>query len=123
AVELAKTVKRRATQNWGTETRDVREAQRVVRIDENRFAEVATDFVRVDIERAHELDVADGVTTEHVVHQARDRFVPSRIFVERHSLHEGRRTVSGTNDRNADLRHSSYPLRRLPLSPAAAAFS
>ena len=81
------------------EVADLVEDERVVRLGVDRLAKVLADLVLVDIERGHELDVADVVTAEVDVHaEAGDEVVDGRVLVVIATLDEAARAVAHAHD-------------------------
>jgi hypothetical protein len=60
-------------------------------------------FSLVDVERGHELHVADVVVAQLDVHQARDEVGRLRVLVVVAALDEAARAVADADDRDADL--------------------
>ena len=69
----------------------------------DRVGEIDADLALDDVERGHDLDVADVVPAEVDVHQAGDEVVRVRVLVVRQALHERVRAVADADDRDADL--------------------
>ena len=85
------------------EVRDLLEDVRVVGLLVDRLREVLADLVLVDVERGHELDVADVVAAQVDVHQPRDEVVVVGVLVVVAALDEAARAVADADDRDADL--------------------
>src|SRR5215472_14536752 len=100
----AQTVERRSALHRDTEVRDLGEAYGVVRFDEQRFGDVATDFAAIDVEGGDDLDVADVVAAEVHVHEARYEGVGGGVAILVDALDEGRGAVA-----EADHGHANRP--------------
>ena len=87
------------TLSWGTSAK----RERVVRLGEDRLRQVLADLVLVDVERGHELDVADVVAAEVDVHQARDEVAILGVGVVVAALDEAAGAVADADDGDADL--------------------
>src|SRR5215207_6248891 len=109
AVELTEAVERRAAHDGHAELADLRELHRVVLAGPDRLAGVETDLLGVDVERRHELDVADVVAAEHHVHEARHLVRRVGVLVVLKPLDEGVGAVADAGDRQADLAHGWVP--------------
>jgi hypothetical protein len=103
AVVLAQTVQGVSALNGDIERRDVGDLDRVVLTGQDRLGEVAADLLGVDIERGDELDVAHVIVAQLDVHQPGDLLARVGVSVVMHALDERGGTVSGADDRNADL--------------------
>ena len=75
----------------------------VVGLGVDRLGQVLADLVLVDVERGHELDVADVVAAQVDVHQARDEVVGLGVLVVVAALDEAAGAVADAHDRDADL--------------------
>src|SRR5215203_4696379 len=109
AIELAEAVERRAAHDRHAELADLRELHRVVLAGPDRLAGVETDLLGVDVERGHELDVADVVATEHHMHEAGHLVRRVGVLVVLEPLEEGVGAVADAGDRQADLAHGWVP--------------
>ncbi len=69
---FTETVMSHTAVNFDAERRNVCEANRVVWLSENGFAQVTPNFCRVDIECSAKLDVLHAITAKIEVHQTRD---------------------------------------------------
>ena len=109
----AEPVERAAARDAHAERRHVAEPDRVVRLGEDRLGHVLADLVRVDVERRDHLDVADVVSAELDVHQARHAVRGVGVLVVRQALDERRRAVAHADDRDTDGAHEvcSFLLR------------
>src|SRR5215211_7615918 len=105
AVELAEAVERRAAHDGYAELTDLRELDRVVLAGPDGLAGVEADLLGVDVERSHQLDVADVVAAEHHVHEARHLVRRVGVLVVLEPLDEGVGAVADAGDRQADLAH------------------
>src|SRR5262249_11385696 len=85
------------------ELRHVGEADRVVDAREYRLAEVEADLFGVDVERGHELNVADVIAPEVDVHQPGHALARVGVAVELDALHEAAGAVTDAGDRDADF--------------------
>ena len=99
-VVLAETVQGRTALHGHAGRGNVRELQRVVLAGPDRIRQLHADLEGVDVERRHELEVADGVLAEAGVHEPGDGFVGVGILVESDALHERIGAVSDTGDGN-----------------------
>ena len=70
------------------ELRDVADLDGVVLAGEDCLRQVETDLLGVDVERGHELDVADVVRPEVDVHQAGDLLRRVGVLIEMDALDE-----------------------------------
>ena len=75
----------------------------VVRLLVDRLGQVLADLVLVDVERGHELDVADVVAAQADVHQPRDELVVLGVLVVVAPLDEAAGAVADADDRDPDL--------------------
>ena len=82
--------------------RDVGETISVVRRLVDSVSEVLADLVPVDVERRNEVDVANVIAAEVDVHDPRDTVPGFGVPVVVDTLHERARTVTDTDDRDAD---------------------
>jgi hypothetical protein len=109
AVKLAEAVERRAAHDGHAELADLRELHRVVLAGPDGLAGVEANLLGVDIERGHELDVADVVAAEHHVHEAGHLVRWVGVLVVLEPLDEGVGAVADPGDRQADLAHGWMP--------------
>jgi hypothetical protein len=109
AVELAEAVERRAAHDGHAELADLRELHRVVLAGPDGLAGVEADLLGVDVERGHELDVADVVAAKHHVHEAGHLVRRVGVLVILEPLDEGVGAVADAGDRQADLAHGWVP--------------
>ena len=82
----------------------------VVGLGVDRLGEVLADLVLVDVERGHELDVADVVAAQVDVHQARHELIVHGVLVVVAALDEGAGAVADADDGDADGLASRAPL-------------
>jgi hypothetical protein len=75
-----------AAMHFHTKPGNVGEAQRVVWIRENRFAQIAADLCHVDIKRSAELNVPGTISAKINVHQSRNKPGLASCAVEFNSL-------------------------------------
>src|SRR4029453_11595134 len=109
AVDLAEALERRAAHDGHAELADLGELHRVVLAGPDRLAGVETDLLGVDVERGHELEVADVVAAEHHVHEAGHLVRRVGVLVVLEPLDEGVGAVADAGDRQADLAHGWVP--------------
>jgi hypothetical protein len=109
AVELAEAVERRAAHDGHAELADLCELRGVVLAGPDRLADVETDLLGVDVERGHQLDVADVVAAERHVHEARHLVRRLSVLVVLQPLDEGVGAVADAGDRQADIAHEWIP--------------
>ena len=100
---LAQAVVDHAAVHVDAEVLDLLEDVRVVRLRVDRFGQVLADLVLVDVERRHELDVADVIPAEIDVHQARDEVGRLGVLVVVAALHQAAGAVADADDGDADL--------------------
>src|SRR5487761_2599964 len=100
---LAQAVVGHAPVNADPDVRDLLEDDRVVRVRVDRLGEVLADLRPVDVERSHELDVADVVPAEAHVHEPGDEVPLLGVLVVVAALDQAARTVADADDRDADL--------------------
>jgi hypothetical protein len=100
---LADAVVRHAALDRHADVRHVHELERVVLAGPDRLGEVLADLRLVDVERGHELHVADVVVAQLDVHQARDEVARLRVLVVVAALDEAARAVAHADDGDADL--------------------
>ena len=81
----------------------VHELERVVLAREDRLGQVLADLLLVDVERGHELHVADVVVAQLDVHQARDEVVGLGVLVVVAALDQAAGAVADADDGDADL--------------------
>ncbi len=104
-VVLAEPVERRAALDLHPEGWHVGESDGVVLAGEDRLREVAPDLLGVDVEGGDELEVTDVVAPELDVHETGDVVAGLGALVVVDALHQGRRAVAHTGDRDAYLGH------------------
>ncbi len=128
AVEGAQAVERPPAAHGDAERRHVLgEPDRVVRLGEDRLGDVGADLLAVDVERGHDLDVADVVPAELDVHETRDLLRRVGVLVELQTLDERRGAVADADDRDTNLVHEMRSFRWAtasllePASPRATA--
>ena len=85
------------------EMRHVGELDRVVVAGEDGVGEILADLVLVDVERGRKFDIANVVTAQVHVHQTRDRCSGFGVAIELDALHQRRRAVAHSQDRNSYL--------------------
>ena len=85
------------------EVRHVHELVGVVLAREDRLGQVLADLLLVDVERRHELHVADVVVAQLDVHQPRDEVAGLGVLVVVAALDEAARAVADAHDGDADL--------------------
>ena len=120
AVELAEAVERGGALHGDAEVRHVAELDGVVLPGEDRLAGVDAHLVGVDIERRHELDVADVVAAELDVHQTGHALVRVGVLVELDALEQRARAVADTSDGETNRfgAHEGASSIARPRSPA-----
>ena len=82
---------------------DVAELHCVVGPREDRVRQIEADFLLVDIERCHELDVADVIAAQVDVHEPGDEVVLLGVLVVRPALDEAARAIADADDGDPDL--------------------
>ena len=85
------------------ELRDLAEGERVVGLDEDRLRQILADLVLVDVEGRDELDVADVVSAQIDVHQARYEVRLIGIGVVIAALDQAACAVADADDGDPDL--------------------
>jgi hypothetical protein len=102
-VVLADAVERRAALHGDVERRHVGDLDGVVLGGEDRFRQVETDLLGVDVERGDELHVAHVIRAEAHVHQTGHRGRLVGVVVVLHALYQRRRAVAHADDGDPDL--------------------
>jgi hypothetical protein len=100
---FAQPVQGRAALHVDAQPRHRGKADRVVGGGEHRLAEIAPDLRRGDVERGGELDVADAVSTDFAVHQARHAGFVIDGAIELNALHQRRCAIADTHQCDADF--------------------
>src|SRR4029077_298989 len=100
---LAEAVVGHAPLDLDAEVLDLLADDRVVRLRVDRLGQVLADLVLVDVERGHELDVADVVAAAVDVHPPGGVFVALGVVVVVAALDQAALAVADAADRDADL--------------------
>src|SRR6266545_5300208 len=104
-VIAAEPVERAPTLDLHPEGWHVCESDGVVLAGGDRLREVAPDLLGVDVEGGDELEVTDVVAPDLDVHETGDVVAGLSVPVIVDALHQGRRAVAHTGDRDAYLGH------------------
>ena len=100
---LAEAVVGHAPVDLDIQLRHLLEHVGVVGLGVDRLGEVLADLVLVDVERGHELDVADVVAAQVDVHQARHELIVRGVLVVVAALDQAAGAVADAHDGDADL--------------------
>src|SRR5215208_401874 len=92
----------------------------VIGISEDRLGDIFADLSGVDVEGGRDLDVADAVSSDFIVHQSGHGLIGAYILVIRQTLHKRGGTISDANDADANRFAGGYHLHfTAPLGSTA----
>ena len=100
---FAEAIVRHAAMHFHSQLRNFCKTDRVVRLGEDRFAQVAADLVYANVESGGKFDIAHVIAAEVHMHKAGDEIVFAGVTIKLDSLHEGGGAVADPDNSNSNL--------------------